>query len=233
MIPQNLIDKIHKGRAEFKTFPCGVGGNIILQCPKKSYIVILGFSYSHFCDLKSINFPEVRANCVHHVQFKSVNKNRYNYTFRTNFVSIDVTPFFQISNPAEYRKAYQVHDSDIHIDIWRMNSGANWVNIINAVASSRTNNENTPLSYGTPADAFAVPSVRQILMDPPTGEYHPQGDNAGIPTNNGYRSQFIGDINSVTGLNPPIPANPFVNWSFPILNVDYVLVNEQTNENTK
>jgi len=231
VIPQNLIDKISKGRAEFKTFPCGVGGNIILQCPKKSYIVILGFSYSHFVDLKSTNPNELIANCIHNVQFKSVNKNRYNYTFRTNLIAFGTG--FQITNPVEYRNAYQTHDSDVHIDIWRMNSANNWVNIVNAVSNARTNNENTPLSYGTPADVNAVPSVRQMVLDPPSAEYHPQGDLAGIPTNNGYRSQFINDININTGLNPPNPALPLVNWTFPILNVDYVLVNEQTNENTK
>ena len=234
-IPQNLVDKIHKGKAEFKTFVCGMGGNMIIECPKKSYIVILGFNYSHFIDLKTIGFNEMRNNCIHNVQFKGANKNRYNYTFRTSFNSIVDSPFYQITTQPEYRSAYQVHDSNIHIDIWRMNSAQNWVNVINAVANLRTNNESPPLSYGTPADATPIPSIVRAVLDPPTAEYHPQGDVAGLPTNNGYRNQFINNINSANGLIPPIinPANTFLMWNFPILNIDYILVNEPTNEQTK
>jgi endonuclease/exonuclease/phosphatase family metal-dependent hydrolase len=38
-----------------------------------------------------------------------------------------------------------------------------------------------------------------------------------------------------TGLNPPLqnPANTFNAWNFPILNIDYILVNEPSNINTK
>jgi hypothetical protein len=234
-LPQNLVDKIHNGTAEAKTFVCGLGGAIIIQVPKNTYIVITGFSYSHFVDLKGIGFDEMRANCIHNVQFKSVNKNRYNYLFRTAFNSIVDSPFYQITSPTEYRNAYQVHDSDIHIDIWRMNSVHNWVNILNAVSSARTNNESPPLSYGTPADAFPVPSVVSTILDPPTSKYIPQGDVGGQATTNGYRNQFINDINVANGLNPPNPnpLNTFASWNFPILNIDYILVSEKPNQHTR
>lgn len=237
MIPQNLIDKIHQGRAEFKTFCAGLGGNMIIECPKKSYIVILKFTYSHFIDLPKI-FTETDKlkNNVHNVQFKSSNKNRYNYTFRTNFAEASVSKILFITNPAEIRECYQVHDSHIHIDIWRMTTAQNFGNVVSAVANLRTNNESPPLSYGTPADVGAVASVRTGLLNPPTAEYHPQGDVSGLPTINGYRNQLIGDLDVNTGLvalDPTTPTPAFINYQYPILNIDYILVNEQTLETTK
>jgi hypothetical protein len=74
-----------------------------------------------------------------------------------------------------------------------------------------------------------------VLLDPPTSKYLPQGDVSGQNTSSGYRNQFINDINIANGLNPPLinPLNTFLSWNFPILNIDYVLVSEKTNQHTK
>lgn len=236
MIPQNLIEKIHQGNAEYKTFVLGMGGSSIIQIPKKSYIVITSFTFHHFIDRKDThNLEELAFNVVHNLQFRSSNKNRYNYTFRTNIQNMGAGTWVNtigILNPAETRQCYQVHDSNIYVECWRMKTTKDWTNLVRTDSLIQTNNENTPLGYGSNAGTSAPTTVRAEI-DSAVSEYQPQGALSGYPQGNQGRNQFINNINKDTALHPIDTTTLFQNFSFPIINIDYILVSEQTTSHVK
>jgi len=228
MIPANLIALIEAGQAEFKTHTTGGGGLSFIKVPENKHVVITGFSYSHFADdtQKSAVFIDLVNRCIHNVQFFS-GRTRFLYTFRTNFSIQTTLPgttgardnYGVPLNGAEYVECYQVHAKDIAISVFGFEDLINW-SIAGNLPGVLSNNESLPASYGNTVSGGEP--VTNTIQFSPHAVFQPQSTNSPTPPPAGYRDQFRDDVNATTKLNTLNGYNPY---SFPILNISYVLIN--------
>ena len=236
MLTENLIARIENGSAELKSYCIGGAGVGFIQVPKNHYVVITGFSFSHFIDtdLRVLNdnalFDELAANALHSLQFQS-GKTRFIYSFRTNFqyqkiissIPLDNNYMFQVLNDAEHIDTYQKHQSDINISIFKFHDVAKWV-LTNDLNSNQSNSENLPSGYGNPTSG-GQPSVQAIEFTPGGAQYIPLADVSLVPPNANYRKEFRDNVDATTRtlpVNQVIPASKI--YTFPVINIDYVII---------
>jgi len=233
MITQNLIDLISKGKAQYKTWCTGATASSRIPVPKNNYIVITDFHYSHFCDRDPlVTNPKffiamMYANCVHGLLFRSFG-NDFFYTVRSGFniynAGVDENYILQ-SQPDTHFNTYQVHKTDCHIDIWRFPDYSNW-GLSTSKLDDKTSEYAGPTGYGTQNNTPNQNVVREIFFDAPTGQqYVPYGENQGLPLNTDWREQFRPDISNLSALFPPDINNIDAHYTYPIINIGYVLVN--------
>lgn len=231
MIPQNLIEKIHNGKAKFQTWATGGTGSTRIPVPKNNYIVIVGFHWSHFSQYDPLNVTDTRVtqmfdNCLHNLIFRSYG-NEFLYAIRSTFLSQGKTgaETFHPVVPSETFETYQVHKTDCHIDIWRINKVSQW-----ALSMSKLSDKTTelagPIGYGTLNNTPNQNCVREILFDGINAQYVPYGENQGLPLQSDWREQFRSNISNQTALFNIDSANQDAVNTFPLLNISYVLVNE-------
>jgi hypothetical protein len=231
MIPSNLIDLIERGHAKYKTWVVGATGSSRIPVPKNNYIVITDFQYSHFVDRnfddETFDIAQALKNIVHHVSFKSNQQERIMYTIRSAFRM----EFYEGNNfivpvvPETKFDTYQVHSTDVHIDIWRLPDFSNWVMSISRL-SDMTAEQPGPLGYGTQNNGPYQNVLRSIeFSGVGTEKFVPYGNNQGVPLTAGWREQFFGNIDNNTFLNPPATGSIDCNYTYPIINIGYVLVN--------
>jgi len=230
MIPQNLIEKIHRGKAKFQTWATGGTGSTRIPVPKNNYIVIVGFHWSHFSEYDPLSaddrITQMFNHCLHNLIFRSYG-NEFLYALRSTFLyqgEAGAETFHPIQNTETF-ETYQVHKTDCHIDIWRINEPSIW-SISVSKLSDKTTELAGPIGYGTLNNTPNQNCLREILFDGVGSQYVPYGENQGLPLQAEWREQFRSNITNLTALFPPATTSQDGANTFPILNISYVLVNE-------
>jgi hypothetical protein len=233
MITPNLVELIEKGDAQYKTWTTGATGSARIPVPKNNYIVITDFHYSHFVDrTPDFENPEfdmaaVLKNVVHHLSFVSYGQN-YLYTIRSSFRQQfwEGLNFITPSESDTKYDTYQVHRNDVHIDIWRLIDFENWIMTVSKL-SDKTAEPANPAGYGTLNNTPNQNVLREIFFNGLLGDqFVPYGENQGIVLTQAWREQFFNAITNVSALNRPATESIDCNYSYPILNIGYVLVNK-------
>jgi hypothetical protein len=230
MITQNLIELLESGQAQYKTHSLGIAGASYIPVPKNNYIVIVDFTFSHFIDRdwtippppSQFEDKEYLNNCIHHVEFRSQGQ-AYPFTFRTNFdiISVDKQPYMMPRNNNEHIQTYQVHKTDVHIDIWRLNNRAFW-NITYGLLPDKTNEDKQNVGYATLNTGGLVTLLNFNYEGAIT--FYPFGIlQAGV--GDVWTSEFRAPVSLRTALFPIDISKDQTNYNFPILNISYVLVN--------
>lgn len=239
MLTDNLIKLIHEGKAEFKNYALGGSGVGFLQVPKNHYIVITNFVYNHFIDtaLSHINTIDdaisLSNNALHTVIFKSGQNSRYMWNFRTNifmFPFIENTipatagvNFFSPSNDAENIDCYQVHTENLSISILKFNPLAGWA-INMGLNSDKSNSDKSPTGYGNVTQG-GFNAVQEIIFSAGGAQYVPLSDASTVAPTPTYKNQMRDDVSATTALNKPSRDLPISGiYSFPVVNISYVLV---------
>ena len=234
MLTEDLIKKIEHGQAELHTYLVGGSGIGFIQVPRNHYIVITGFSFSHFIDtdLKQItsqaDMETILQAALHTVQFVSKNK-RYIYNFRTN---INFTPisgtghlFFTPINDAEHLDTYQKHEENINISIFKFNDIAGWQTTSSA-NSNESNSEAKPAGYGNALQG-GESAAQEIIFVPGGAQYVPVAELSNIALGPDFRKEFRDNVDKNTRLFPPnVDIDVSKIYTFPVINIDYVIVKQ-------
>lgn len=238
MISHNLSDLIHQGVAKYYTFCVGATGSCRLPVPDDSYLVITDFHYHHFVDRvllsPGVDIQEALRDCTHHIRFRSQSES-YLYNVRTSFKIdfFDGFDFLMPRVPEVSYDTYQVHTTDVHIDIWRLIDFKAWILNVGKL-DNKTVEPAGPLGYGTVNLAPNQNVLRQVDMDGfGTSNYIPYGTNQNLPLTLGWRDQMFSDISNRTFLFPPDIINVDGNYTYPLVNIGYVLVKQPFNRKNK
>lgn len=231
MITQNLVDLIHSGKGKYQTWATGYTGSQRIPCPKNNYIVITDFTFYNFMDRnpQEQNKPsEPFANCIHNLKFKSYG-NEFIYVHRSNFIQQvheQSAVYMPLTNYDKY-DTYQVHKTDVHIDIWRLPDPKTVSTYDYDPLSDKTTEDPNPQGYGTkPQGAPYQNVIRKVDLSGLGGsDFLPYGENQGLPQNPGWREVLRADIDINTLLYPPATEIYDTSFTFPLLNIGYVLVN--------
>ena len=236
MITTNLAELIHSGVGKYYTWNIGTTGSARLPVAKDCYIIITDFYFSNFVDRNPLdaNFDiqEALKNCVHHLRFKSQSES-YLYNIRTPFKieQFEGVDFLMPIGESGVRfDTYQLHTTDVHIDIWRLQDFTNWI-LSSGKLANKTAEPAGPLGYGTVNLAPNQNVIRQVELG--AGQYVPYGENQDIPLLDGWREQFFSDINNRTFLYPPAIDEADGNFTYPLVTIGYVLVKEPFNRKKK
>jgi len=238
MITQNLVDLIHSGQAQYRTWIIGVSGSSRIPVPKNNYIVITDFHYHHFQDRNPLSVPadriaEMFRNSVHGLSFRSFG-SEFTYMIRSGFLRQPdggVNNEYLPDSEAKY-DTYQVHKTDCHVDIWRMTDPAIWT-LNGGKLDNATSEQAGPLGYGTVNNTPNQNVQRSVLLGGAGQQFVPYGENQGLVLGSDWREQFKNDIDNLSALYPPAIADLDANNTYPIINVGYVLVNVPFGKNTR
>jgi len=241
MITQNLIDLIHSGKGKYANWCTGIAGSQRIPVPRNNYIVITDFTFYNFMDRKvdTLHDPlEPFARCIHNLKFKSYG-NEFVFIHRSNFLiqnSIRNTGqkefYMPLTNYDKY-DTYQVHKTDCHIDIWNLYDSLQMVNNFNRLQDVTTEDPG-PQGYGTfPGGVPYQNTVVETLLTPFGPQFIPYGGLSGRTLNPGWHENLRSDIDRNTGLQPPAQNELECAFTFPLLNVGYVLVNEPFEKNNR
>ena len=243
MITQNLIDLIHSGKGKYANWCTGITGSQRIPVPRNNYIVITDFTFYNFMDRSALladhNLQEPFRRCIHNLKFKSYG-NEFLYIHRSNFI-IQANPvvsnqsyiFMPLTNYDKY-DTYQVHKTDCHIDIFSLNNTQLNVSTFTRLNDKTTEDPGTQ-GYGTfPGGTPATNTVVETLLGGPGGpQFLPYGDLSGIPQLPGWRENLRADIDATTGIQPPRKSEIEAPFTFPLLNIGYVLINEPFEKNNR
>ena len=243
MITQNLIDLIHSGKGKYSNWATGITGSQRIPVPRNNYIVITDFTFYNFMDRGALapdhNLQEPFKRCIHNLKFKSYG-NEFIYIHRSNFiiqnnpaVSNQKSIFMPLTNFDKY-DTYQVHKTDCHIDIWSLNDTQSNVSTFQRLQDTTTEDPG-PQGYGTfPGGTPATNVVVQTILGAPGGpQFLPYGNLSGITQLPGWRENLRADIDATTGIQPPKLSEIEAPFTFPLLNIGYVLVNEPFEKNNR
>lgn len=231
MITQNLVELIEKGIGQYKSWSTGATGSSRIPVPKNNYIVITDFHYFHFADRdplvdESEFTKQMYQNCVHGLLFRSFGNDFY-YSMRSTFLQqiIDGKRTVMPLQPESKYDTYQVHKTDCHIDIWRFPDFNKWALTVSKL-SDKTSEYAGPTGYGTLNNTPNQNVLRELYFDGfGAQQYVPYGENQGVPLLTDWREQFRPDIFNGSALFPPDLKNIDCNFTYPIVNIGYVLVN--------
>ena len=235
MIPQNLIELIESGQAQFRNWCTGGTGSSRIPVPKNNYIVIVGFTWHHFADVDPLATQDAaiiastNENKIHQLAFRSFGQE-YFYGIRSSIYPInpnqqnDWGHFAPFQNDTQYN-CYQVHKTDVHVDIWRYTSYKNWLTAF-GLLNDKTQENPAPIGYGSaPTGTPALNCVREIQWGAGLSSFFPYGENQGLPLTGGWTEMFRVGVYNVTALFPPDLRRPDAHYTYPLLNIAYVLVN--------
>ncbi|MEI8136120.1 MAG: hypothetical protein WCH21_02230 [Bacteroidota bacterium] len=240
MITQNLVDLINSGKAQFRNWTTGGTASSRIPVPKNNYIVITDFTYHHFAGrfLNNTTDEEIIKNafdnCVNNLRFNSFGQD-YAYTIRSGFnitrPIVGNSVVINFPNGDTKYDCYQVHKTDVHVDLWRFPNLDTWV-LNGGNLSDKTSEGRAPYGYGTaPMNPPAFPVQRSIDFLGAT--FVPYGENQGIPLPANWRETFHSDINFNTILFPPAINDVDGQFTYPLINISYVLVNMPFDKNDR
>lgn len=128
--------------------------------------------------------------------------------------------------PESHYTTYQVHKQDVHIDIWRIPPAPDW-DVQSSILRDSTEEFANPVGYGTVNNSPKQNTVVEIDFGGfGIQQYLPYGIKQGVAIAQDFRDQFRADINNLSALFPPANKDLDANFTYPILNIGYVIVNE-------
>jgi len=241
MLTQNLINLIESGQAQFKNWATGGTGACRIPVPKNNYIVITDFHYHHFSDRNVVDLENVPLqeqmlrNSMHGLSFRSYGLDYYYAIRSAMFTQAYGGSILQdfIQQPFQTDSVYdcyQVHKTDCHITIWKIPSI--WTGGTFGKLNDLTTEETSPVGYGT---VGYPPSLNcQSAIDFQGGDIYLPFGNEQIPNPPlGFREVFRPDVTTNTGLPPTITDYHDCNFTYPLINISYVLVNQPFDKNTR
>lgn len=243
MLTQNLINLIESGQAQFKNATIGGTGASRIPVPKNNYIVITDFHWHHFSDRNLLDLDnnihqQMLRNTMHSLSFRSYGLDYY-YAIRSSLFTQGWTENenqkfvgFPSQTDSVY-DCYQVHKTDCHITIWKIPSvwGGSYTRL-----NDTTTEERSPVGYGTAGFPPSLNCQTQIDFNGGAdGSYVPFGElqypDGTLPNN--WRNQFRPDVAIDTILPPTDYHYDDVNFTYPLMNVSYVLINHPFDKNTR
>ena len=245
MLTQNLINLIESGQAQFKNITTGGTGASRIPVPKNNYIVITDFHWHHFSDRDTRNFDDVNEhqqmlrNTMHALSFRSYGLDYY-YAIRSSLITQawnenETQKYAQIPFQTDsVYDCYQVHKTDCHVTIWKIPSV--WSGNYGRLNDSTTE-ERSPVGYGTSSfpPSFNCQTQIDFGIGGADGSYVPFGNqqypDGTLPNN--WRNQFRPDVAFDTILPPTDYHYDDVNFTYPLMNISYVLVNHPFDKNTR
>lgn len=246
MLTQNLINLIESGQAQFKNWSTGGTGACRIPVPKNNYIVITDFHWHHFADRNTLQgdfnqHQQMLRNTMHALSFRSYGLDYY-YAIRSSLMTQgwnenEVQKYVQIPFQTDsVYDCYQVHKTDCHITIWKIPSvwdaGSSYGKL-----NDSTTEETPPVGYGTAGfpPSFNCQTDIQWGVGGAIGTYVPFGDQQypDFTLVNNWRDTFRPDVATETILPPTNTDYDDVNFTYPLLNISYVLVNHPFTKNTR
>jgi len=220
MLTANLESWIQKGKAEFKTFSFGGSGVGTIPVPTNHFIIITDFDYFYFSDVETES--DFARRSVFQLSFRSQKSNNH-FIIRNGITPVGegvIITFFPY-----HKDCYLTHEGNVQIDIVNVPTTTGWA-ITTLPLPAKSNEAPQPVGYGIGGQ----PAVRRIDFSG-TENYLPLTKlRDDIASGNFYREQFKVDVNAANKLNPPFTGSHLGNFSYPIVNVSYVLFNMNLNE---
>jgi hypothetical protein len=189
-IPTRIEEDFISGKAQYRTFQTGVGGQSILPVPSNAYAVIFGYDFSPAggglrssqetaITIPALNTAYIRVfetqqisfytgsdfyPFIHHIntEFIAVPRVVQNNTPPTPNVANTIQEFFTIDNTPISRQVYITSDKDITISVGLILDSP----IASANAIPQTNRTPALLTYGGSAQAVATQSNFGPLATP-------------------------------------------------------------------
>lgn len=229
-IPENLIRLIETGKAQYRTAALGAAGAYSIPVPENKYIIIFGYTFNHFFDSNVLDTDLLKlTRALHHLQFQSKSDRwLYNHRSLPSIINVGTAlgPIFQIyaTNPAETISVYQIHKSDVNITIWNARPTNQWSFTYAAIPKHTGTIENPVLGVGMAPTGLLTtqrisnePTMFRWIINPISQRNKPV---------DGARFEFSSPIIAQTVLKQPRNSTTDGLYSFPLLNVYYVVVDK-------
>jgi hypothetical protein len=251
-IPAQIEQDIISGKAQYRTFQTGVGGQSILPVPNNAYAVVFGYDFSPagggFTEsvVSSVS-PQLTPNTIRWFETQQISFYTgtdffpFIHHVNTEFAAInnigDVTvEFYTINNNPISRQVYITSDKDITISVGLiLDSDVASLNTI-----PQTNRTPALLTYGGSPQAIATqtdfgPAATPLqFMQPSPKDYQDFGFGL-LP--NGASGQAFATPDGVRGLLDPSLLLNFISTTFRdaaacnyFLNLHYALYTESVPE---
>ena len=240
MIPLKLEEIVLRGGGIYKNHVHAISGAGTIKVTKDTWIAIFHIPYFHFVDLNAggvLGLERINTQ----VNFTS-KERRFHYAFRDCVIQTEMPgPADQFNVCGETNLGvYQVHGSDVAIDILKYRDPAQWGAIVIAPLPAGTPGEPVPSlgGYGTVGGGVAEPVLQTVTLDGAAGDerYVPLGGDRGrtflsslppAPPEQNFEFNVPADAGpNPTTLTPADPANPEGNFQYPLMNISYVEINE-------
>lgn len=95
MLTTYLEELIHKGKAKFRTYVCGLSGSNVLPVSENSWVIITGFTYYNFSDpalpISGSEFDAYVDRSLHQLRFRSSFSNNH-YVIKDDLIRTSGTP---------------------------------------------------------------------------------------------------------------------------------------------
>lgn len=222
MLTDGLEQAIQDGIASFKTFAVGGSGVGTIPCPKNGFLVIVGIDYSYFSDApvpEEGALPDFLTRSIFQVEFRS-KKSQNHFIFRNEYAPIDVDgEVLYLPSGRVLVDTYLVHAENVKIDIVNVPSPDLWTGVNYSQLPTKSQEDPLPVGYGI--GAAGVNAVRRIQFSA-TEDYLPLTRKRDDIAATNYREQFRVDVNEDNKLNAPLQTGNYGNFSYPIMNVQYV-----------
>ena len=222
-----IFEWLRKGCARYKNHIHGLGGVGTLPVPTQQAVIVTGFKYFSFIDPQGDDPPDFDKRRNTQVTFTSKG-NRYMYAIRDSLISHERSATESTNNPfgAFDFECYQVHTTDIAIDILKIETPQSWQPVTAASMPDDSDEPKTVLGgYGQTSD----PSHFDTIISQQTGTlleqpiFLPPGKRGG---GKGDVDQFTTYASLNTALRYPTTlAAEVQDTAYPIMNISYVLLN--------
>ena len=230
MLTQNLTNLIETGQAQFRNWVTGATGSSRIPVPKNNYVVITGFHFFHFGDIDPLSqeatIDQLMRNTMHQIMFRSYGQE-YFYGVRSSFLRSITSTGLEMAIPTQpetFFDCYQVHKTDVHVDIWRYPKPKDWVGGSFTRLNDKTTEPPSPSGYGT--FPIGVPALNvQTEVNFGAGTFYPYGEQSGFTLTGGWQENFRTGITNLTALFPPAQGDNSAQYTFPLVDISYVLVN--------
>jgi hypothetical protein len=187
---------------------------------------------------------EILKRSVHQVIFRSKKSNNH-FIIRDDVQIFDAEVFtgdptsFFLSVLGSYKKdCYLVHEDHVQLNIMTVPDPEDWNLVDYSALAQKSQEANVPQGYGQ-IGGGGLDTVRQVRLDAvgndqqyfPLTQVFEEAPN--VPLTSIYRDQFRVDGNVLNNLKNPQTNIGNIRWnrrSYPIINIDYVLVNMNLNE---
>jgi len=237
MLTKRLEDLLWDGHAEYKTHIHGVSGAGTIPVPNKAFIVILGFTYYDFIDVDGDGGTDYTPNMARRntlVTFTATKtKKNWQYAVRDTFTTSGLqgnTEATVVGGAHRYFHCYQLHKDDVAIDIIKYRPTKQWGGNTKLPFTPDSNEPPVKLQgYGITVDV-----IQNQFLEAPTGQNlvpakkRARTGHFATDTDDTIRSSYIVETDSLTSLNDIVQGSleAVGNQAYPILNIDYVLINQ-------
>jgi len=186
------------------------------------------------------SIANVLKKSAHQLEFRS-RKSRNHYVIREDIEIFNRTPFTGLENDFTYnvrgyyhRDTYLVHTESVQVNIINISVPESWA-VNYGASSSKSQEENLPVGYGQ-VGIVNLPTVQEATLNGVNERYKPLTPEFTDPLGGAAQEQF--KFNTEAGRELQNPSIPLIDGysngrNYPIVNIGYVLINQDYNDFVK